>query len=173
MDQAAEGLAELAQQGFADVPADDLWMITMALLVESAVLLRDARQATSLSELLRPHQGRHVVVSVGVLYYGAVDRLLGLCHVAAGRWSEAKGHLEAAMEAHEAVGAHAWALRSRAELADALLRGGEPDDVRRAAELVEISLPPTRALGMTKVANALTALRREAMTKASASDHTS
>ena len=69
--------------------------------------------------LLEPWAGHHL--AAGHTYLGAADHHLGILAATAGRWEDGLGHLQAALAAHERLGARPWqALTAQA------LRGPAP-----------------------------------------------
>ena len=60
---AGEHLSALSADGFAAIPDDTNWAISMASLAETASLLGDVHAAARLSAMLRPYRDRFVVVS--------------------------------------------------------------------------------------------------------------
>ena len=89
---------------------------------------------------------------------GSADFYLGLLARAAGRSSDAIGHLEAALADHERLTARPLAARTRFELALALLDSGRPDDLSRARVLLHEAHAAATSLGMTALLSGASAI---------------
>src|SRR5262249_21973223 len=89
-------LADLGARGFTDLPRDITWLVSMALLSETAALLGDRATAGVLYELLEPYGERCVVFGYGLACWGSVSRHLGLLATTLSRWEQATGHFETA-----------------------------------------------------------------------------
>ena len=118
---AAPRLDAAMDAGLETIPDDAVWLVTVALWAEVAAMVRDRDAIAATASLLEPWSGRHVIT--GGIVLGAVDRLLGLGALAAGRHDEA-------VERHRgAIGQHrhspVWSIRSQLDLADALAGAGD------------------------------------------------
>ncbi len=120
--------APLLAAGFGAVPRNHQWLPEMACAAEVVSALGDPAAAGTLYAALRPYAGQTVVSGAAITFKGAVDHHLGVLAAAAGRPGEAAAHLKQAVAVHQRLGAVAWALRSRYELAR--IRAGQ--DGRRA-----------------------------------------
>jgi hypothetical protein len=65
---------------------------------------------------LAPYSGLHAVAARAVVWYGPVDHFLGLLALTAGDPARAEGHLVAALQEAEAIGAAPRAESTRALL---------------------------------------------------------
>jgi DNA-binding SARP family transcriptional activator len=160
-DDARGEFERLATDGFAHVPFDEEWLVSMGLLAETASALDDAERAAELHELLAPY-GDRVAVSYPEISIGAVARYLGLLAVTAGRWEDVEHDFQAALEINERIGARPWLAHSRCDYARALLARGTAGNTQKARTLLSASLATYRELGMhARVARA-SALAAEA-----------
>ena len=122
------------------------WTTTPALLSEVAAGLGDAERARALYEELRPHDSKHVVVSLSMADFGPVERFLGVC-ASTFDAALARRHLEAAVAQARREGLSPALMRSYLDLAR-LLEGEDRDTSRRfAGDAAE----GARALGMLSV----------------------
>jgi hypothetical protein len=121
-------------------------------LAEAIALLGDGAAATELYQRLAPFQGRVVVTNTGLMFGGAVDHWLGRLAATAGRPADARRHLDAALVAHERMGARPLLARTRLHLAELLLDGGADSDQERALALLDGCLADAAPLGMSTVA---------------------
>jgi DNA-binding SARP family transcriptional activator len=115
---------QLADRDF-ELPPDSNWLLAIAVLADTAASLGDRDGALVLKNLLEPYADRHAVLNCfggGGAYWGPVAHHLGRLAATLGHGAEARAHLERAVEACEAMGAAAFAPRSRAALA--ALAGG-------------------------------------------------
>jgi hypothetical protein len=116
-EDARRRLAWFARDGFAAVPRDRGWLLTMTRLAETCVLLRDADRARLLHELLLPFEWR-CAAAFGVASTGPVALHLGRLAETAGWPRAARGHYEVAAELSSAVDAWAWLTQARRHLAE-------------------------------------------------------
>jgi hypothetical protein len=113
---ARAALRELAADGFAALPFDEEWLVSMSLLAETALRLEDAECAAAIHERLLPYQDR-IVVSYPEIALGSVARYLGLAAMTMERRDDAERHLRRALEINERIGAPRFAARTRSDLA--------------------------------------------------------
>jgi DNA-binding SARP family transcriptional activator len=156
--EARAALAELAEDEFASLPLDGLWLGAVALLGEAAARLGELGHARVLHERLLPYADRMVALGWASACFGSAARPLGLLAAALGRPEEAAAHFEAAAALHERMGAAAWLARTRADHAGALLATGA--DTGEAAALLEGALAGARELGMTVLEEEIAVLGR-------------
>jgi tetratricopeptide (TPR) repeat protein len=118
----------LAAGDFTGLPRNHLFLYHVAALAIVAHALGDPARASRLYELLAPYADHNVLVArlpLGTL--GSCRQYLGLLAAAMGRWDDALAQFEAAVEAHERIGALPLQARSRQHYASALLAPGQPD----------------------------------------------
>jgi hypothetical protein len=111
--------------------------------------LGDGDAAGRLRPLLHPWAGHHL--TAGHTYLGAADHHLGIPAATAGRWRDGQRHFQAALAAHERLGARPWQaltaqayaglLRGRDARGDQARADGLDATARAAAGRVGMDLP--------------------------------
>ena len=111
--------------------------------------LGDGDAAGRLWPLLDPWAGHHL--TAGHTYLGAADHHLGILAATAGRWRDGQRHFQAALAAHERLGARPWQaltaqayaglLRGRDARGDQARADGLDATARAAAGRVGMDLP--------------------------------
>ncbi|MFN3216693.1 MAG: ATP-binding protein [Acidimicrobiales bacterium] len=134
--------------GLDTIVDDAIWLVTVALWAEVAAMVGHLDAVAKTETLLLPWSGRHVVT--GGIVLGAVDRLLGLGALAAGRHDEAIARHRAAIEAHRR--SPIWSIRSRLDLADALAAAG--DERAASDEVAAVRSSPDLACSPANVVRA-------------------
>ena len=147
MDEARRQFERLAADGFAPVPWDEEWLVSIGLLAETASALHDSERAAQLYDLLAPYCDR-VAVSYPEISIGAVARYLGLLAATAGRWEDTERDFRAALEINERIGARSWLAHSQYDYARRLLARGTPRTAQEARTLLSESLATYRELGL-------------------------
>jgi len=143
----------LAADDFAGLPRNHLFLYHVAALAIVAHALDDPTRAATLYELLAPYADHNVLVArlpLGTL--GSSRQFLGLLAAAMGRWDDALVQLDAAVQAHERIGALPLQARSRHRYAKVLLARGRPEDRARAQQHLEWAGAAARRLGMRRLA---------------------
>lgn len=144
--EARAELDRLAVDGFADIPRDGDWLMTVTLLAETAVALQDAERARRLYELLLPQRGATVVVGLGAVCLGSTARYLGRLALTMDDRDSARAHLELAERSNEA-------LRAPVELAHTRLDYAQVVKLRSdARKLVAAAASVAAELGLPSVA---------------------
>jgi len=116
----------LACDGFAKVPRDGSWMISMTQLADVCTHLGDAPRAAVLYELLLPYADRLTVVDRALTCSGAGHRYLGVLATTMGRWSEARVHLDCALGLHRQAGMRPWVAITQLDIATLLTGHSDP-----------------------------------------------
>jgi len=127
---------QFAADGFAGVPRDANWMLTLALLAQVCAYLS-------------PYQGYNVSIESAVICYGALSRYLGLLANTLRRWEDAERHFEDALAMNTRMGARPWVAWTQYDYAAMLLKRRGPGDKEKARELREQALATAHELGMT------------------------
>jgi tetratricopeptide (TPR) repeat protein len=143
----------LAADDFAGLPRNHLFLYHATALAIVAHALGDQDRASRLYELLAPYADHNVLAArlpLGTL--GSSRQYLGLLAAAMGRWDDALAQLDAAVQAHERIGALPLQARSRHHYAQALLARGRADDRARAWEHQEWAEAVASRLGMRRLA---------------------
>ncbi len=114
--EARNALEALAADGFAHLPFDEEWLVSMSFLAEAAHSLGDAERSSLLYDRLLPYSDR-IAVSYPEISTGPVARNLGLLAATTGRWDDAQRHFDEALEISERIGAQSWLERTRRDSA--------------------------------------------------------
>lgn len=147
-DRACRLLDELATDGFAQIPHDNLWLLSLTTLGETCAV-SGGDCAAELEELLKPCAGVFVV-SPTAAWHGPVDRILGLLAAAQGRLDEAATCLERATELCEPTRAASILALVRLDHAETLLARGNHGDAAQARALARAALSTADAAGMRR-----------------------
>jgi hypothetical protein len=123
--------------------------------------LNEPEAAGSLYPILLPYAG-HIIAFTApqpVVCHGSASYYLALLATVTARWAEAADQFEAAIQAHDRLGAGSFLARTRFEYARMLLRRGRAADRSRAVELLDRALATASTLGMAAVAEGIQTLR--------------
>jgi tetratricopeptide (TPR) repeat protein len=131
-------------------PAVD-WWAALAACANAARIVGDVDRAAIVHRALLPYADRNAVFGQ-VAFYGAVAHHLGVLSLLMGDDSAAVGHLERALERHEAMAAEPFVALTAAELSAALVHSGAGE---RAEGLRERAATITARLGLGLVAGRL------------------
>jgi hypothetical protein len=145
-DEARAAFDQVAEIDFAGVTQDGEWMPTMALLSQLCTLVGDRERAAVLADLLEPYAANNIVRGVGAVCLGPASRLLGRLAALLGRKQQARVHLEAALEAADALRAPLLRAHTQLDYAEAFGAAG------RRAWLVDEAATTARELGLPAVA---------------------
>jgi tetratricopeptide (TPR) repeat protein len=159
-EDARRGLWSLTEQ-LPRRPRDGTWLPAVALASLLAAHLNEPGAAGSLYPLLLPYAG-HVVAFTAphpVVCLGSAALYLGLLATVRSSWTEAAAHFEAAITAHDRLGARPLLARTRHAYAGMLLARGQAADRGRALALLDRALPTADTLGMAAVAEDTRRLR--------------
>jgi tetratricopeptide (TPR) repeat protein len=157
--QAREALTTLGANGYATLPFDEEWLVSMGLLAETASTLGDVERAADLYRRLLAY-GDRVAVCYMEISIGAVARYLGLLAATIGRPDDAARHFEEALATNKRIGARPWLARTQCDYACALLDHDASGNTDKAWLLLSQALTTYRELGMhthAATASALTA----------------
>jgi hypothetical protein len=123
-----------AADGFAGVPYELTWLMTMANYAEVAAALQEHEIATHLYDALAPWPDQLTYwyfINGGVVAY-----YLGLLAASLGHHEQSDAHFAAAASAHDGFANPFWAAQTRLEWARMLASRDGPKDGARAADLV-------------------------------------
>lgn len=151
--------------GLAALPRNGLWLATLAVTSLAAACLDDRDAAAIIYPMLRPYEGRTLVVPMPhpTVCLGAASLYLGLLAAAMARWDDAVDHFESALLANTRFGVRPFVARTQHAYAQALFRRGLAGDRERAGTLLDQAEAGARALGMVALGFECAALReREA-----------
>jgi AAA ATPase domain len=159
-DEARSGLRALAEQ-IPQRPRNGIWLPAVALGSLLSARLNEPEAAGSLYSILLPYAG-HIVAFTApqpVVCLGSGAFYLGLLAAVMSRWAEAADHFQAAIRAHDQLGARSFLARTRYEYARMLLGRGWTADWNLALGLLDRALATASSLGMAAVAEGIQALR--------------
>jgi len=159
-DDARRGLQSLVEQ-LPQRPRNGIWLPAVALACVLAARLEEPEAAGSLATILGPYAG-HVVsftASQPVACHGSAWFYLGLLATVTARWELAADHFEAALTAHDRLGARPWLARTRYEHARMLLARGQATDRNRALGLLDRARATADTLGMAALAEEIRTLQ--------------
>lgn len=149
LDEARRIFIELADQKFAGVCHDDMYVTCLVFCAETCCALRDAARAAELYGLLSAYAGQTANHPTAVCF-GAADLYLAGLAASAG-WSErALEHFERAIALNRSMRAWPWLVRSL---------------VRQGTFLLSMSNETQRAYGLQQVREAERLARRIGMTQ--------
>jgi tetratricopeptide (TPR) repeat protein len=160
VDDARRGLRLLVEQ-LPQRPRNGIWLPAVALTSVLAARLNEPEAAGGLYSLLGPY-ARHIVAFTSpqpVACHGSASFYLGLLATVTARWVQAGDHFEAAIRAHDRLGARPWLTRTRYEYARMLLARGGREDGGRAMGLLDRALADADALGLTALAKGIRTLQ--------------
>lgn len=149
LEDARADLERATGDGFADVPRDAVFLVTLAHCADAAAITGHREIAASLRRLLDPYGDRWVVIDRGLACKGSTQRLIGLLDGMLGDLDSSVERLDRALTRHLRVGARALAARNRRELASALLTRRATGDAERAASLLAEAETDAHRLGMS------------------------
>ena len=145
--EARDTLETLAADGYASVPFDEEWLVSIGMLAEAASTLGDGARAQELYELLQPY-GDRVAVGYPEIATGAVARYLGLLATTLERWADAERQFADALTINARIGARSWLAHSQRDYARMLLARGARGDAEQAARLAAQAVANYGELGM-------------------------
>jgi tetratricopeptide (TPR) repeat protein len=151
-DRAAELLARIDPASAADADKNYLWWAVIVGFSGAVDLVGDRRWAQALYDLAVPYSGSNCTLGLAS-FLGAADHWLGVLATAAGRYTEAAAHLEAALSRHRDMGARPWTALTEEAYGRVLSLRGRPADVERAAALTESAMRTAAELQLAAIAN--------------------
>jgi tetratricopeptide (TPR) repeat protein len=156
-DDARAIFERIAADGFARIPFDEEWLVSVGLLAELAHSLEDRSSANALYEQLSPYADQ-IAVAYPEISTGSVSRYLGLLAATLTRWDEAERHFADALAANERIGARPWLAQTQEDYARILRGLDRPGDREAARDLFNRALATYRELGMESYAARIAAL---------------
>lgn len=150
-DQALTLMESLRREEFQSIHRNDEWLPALTLLAEATALLPDSTSAAEwVYSTTLPYADRNVLGNPELLY-GSHSRVLGLIALKLGRLDNAVNHLQSALTMNQSWGGGLWAAHCRLGLADALIRRGADEDVKRAQSLLQVAQSEADKLPSTRV----------------------
>jgi tetratricopeptide (TPR) repeat protein len=168
--EAQQELNFLAADDFRTVLRDSAWLCCVAMLAETAALLRDLPRAASLYDQLLGCRDSVVVLGFGFGTWGSLSRHLGVLATVLSRWREAAQHFECALRVNERMGARPCLARTQIDYGAMLLMRGENGDRPRAEALLRTALDITRECGMHRLGKHAQRVLRQSRAADTASD---
>src|SRR6266487_1436248 len=159
-DGARRGLRSLVEQ-IPQRPRNGIWLPAVALASLLSAHLNEPEAAGSLYPVLLPYAG-HIVAFTApqpVLCLGSASFYLALLATVTARWAEAADHFEAAIRAHDRLGARPFLARTHYEYARMLLLRSHAADRSRALGLLDRAFASASSLGMAAVTEGVQTLR--------------
>lgn len=156
VEEARAEFDHLAQQDFADLPRDALWMASMMYLVDVCTFLKDKARAATLYQLLLPYAGRTAVIGSAAACHGAASRPLGALAAILEWWDEAVQHFEHALAMNAHMEAWPWLAHTQYQYATMLVARNQSGDREQAQALLTVALRTARELGMRALEERLT-----------------
>lgn len=141
---------QLAADGFAVLPRDRFWVVSIGVLAQVCAYLGDAARAGQLYEALAPFADRTGVTSFSQSCTGSNHRPLGVLSTVVGDLDHAVRHFESALTANRALGATPWLALTEVSYARALIQRAAAGDRDRARELAAGARAIAAELGMRR-----------------------
>lgn len=155
--RADEAREMLLAEDFQSIPWDQAWSVTVAGWAVVCSRLRIVDRAAELYELLAPFSGQLAAPPSTVS--GTLAWALGTLATTLERYEQAEGHFAAAAEIEESLGAPLFLARTRAAWARALIARGRPEDLDRAAPMLDQADDVATRLGAEGIAHEITECR--------------
>ena len=152
----------LAADDFTSIPLDAQWIVSFALLAETAAFLGDVERAELLYEELAPYDGINVIAGRAAASNGPVARELALLAETMGRVDDAQRHYDDALKMTERMGDRPFGAKTRFELARLLLKRDGEGDRDRALDLLRDAVETAQEIGMEELVREALAARLEA-----------
>lgn len=162
LDEAEQTARRLAEDGFATIPRDWMYLPLISLLCDAVGRMNKANWALQLYELLLPYADQFIV-NTNSNCYGSVELTLGLAAATAGD-PRAEGHLRRAIQRNASIGAPILVARAEQALAERLLR--QPGGGEEANRLCESAAEAFSASGLPLAAEKASALATPTATSA-------
>ena len=154
-------LNELTRRDLSDWHVDEEWLFGICLLAETCAILGDAERAVSLYELMLPYRSLNAV-AVPELTLDSASRPLGLLATLLGRFEDAAGHFEEAVQMNDRMGARPGLAHTHRDHARMLLQRNSQGDRQRAQEQLSRALAIYHELDMQPDAAEAAALAQTA-----------
>ncbi len=151
-----------AADGFATVPRDAAWLVTINVATDVCTELGDVVRAQQLYDLLLPYADQNITIPVCVVCTGSASRQLGMMASLMERWDDAQRHFDDALAFNQQMNASPWVAHTQYQYAKMLVARDAPGDKARALGLLQAALETAEALGMAKIIERGLALKLEA-----------
>jgi tetratricopeptide (TPR) repeat protein len=160
-DDARSAFDALAGEGFPiyGTGGEMQWLCGVSLLPEVCRDLGAVERAATLYGLLAPYE-RHNAATVPELCLGSVSRSLDILAATLSSWDEGVQHFEAALQLNAEMGARPWLAHTEYDYGRMLLERAAPGDSERAEELISSSQASSHELGMSALAQRISAFSK-------------
>jgi transcriptional regulator with XRE-family HTH domain len=150
LDQAAALLRRTGPGAAAAADKNYQWWAVIVGFAGAADLVGDRQWAEVLYGLAAPYAGHNATLGVAA-FLGAADHWLGVLAGAAGRLTEAAGHLEAALVRHQEMGSRPMTALTQDAYGRVLSARGQAGDTERARGLTASAMRTARELGLAAI----------------------
>jgi transcriptional regulator with XRE-family HTH domain len=154
LDEAADLLHRITPEAAATADKNYQWWAVIVGFSGAVDLVGDRQWAEVLYDLAAPYAGRNCTLGVAT-YLGAADHWLGVLAGAAGRLTDATGHLEAALARHDAMGSRPLTALTQEAYGRVLSMHGQAADIERARGLRAAATRTAEELGLTAISDRL------------------
>jgi tetratricopeptide (TPR) repeat protein len=156
--EAAEAAAPLFNAGPETIPPGRQRLLALTYAAELAAAFGNGPAAEQLYAALLPFQDETVVSGAAVTFKGAIAYHLGLLAAVLGQSTSAACHLERSAAIHDRLGAAAWSLRSKYQLA--LVHLGEPGNPAEPGDPAQPGEQERRAAALAALTEVADAARK-------------
>jgi tetratricopeptide (TPR) repeat protein len=160
VEKASAEFESLAAQGFADIPRDMFWLLSMFMLSEACAFLGDAARAAILYDLFLPYGDLYVAPAAAS--FGSVWTSLGKLASTAARFGDAASHFEQALAANRRVESPPAVAHTQYDYAAMLLARDGAGDREHALALLKKAIATAQELGMKPLVERALALKLHA-----------
>jgi tetratricopeptide (TPR) repeat protein len=150
LDRAAELLRRTEPAAAAAADKNYQWWAVMVGFSGAVDLLRDRQWAEVLYDLTAPYAGYNSTLGTAT-FLGAADHWLGVLAGAAGRFSEADSHFEAALTRHRDMGSRPFTALTQEAYGHVLTLRGGAANAQRARELTASAMRTADELGLAAI----------------------
>lgn len=150
LDQAAALLQRTEPAAAAAADKNYHWWTVIIGFSGAVELVGDRKWAEVLYDLAAPYAGHNCTLGVAT-FLGAADHWLGVLAGTAGRFTEAAGHLEAALARHRAMGSRPLTALTEEAYGHLLTTRGQAADVERARVLTASAMRTADELGLPAI----------------------
>jgi transcriptional regulator with XRE-family HTH domain/tetratricopeptide (TPR) repeat protein len=150
LDRAADLLRRTGPAAVAGADKNYQWWAVIAGFSGAVDLVGDRQWAGVLYDLAAPYAGHNCTLGVAT-FLGAADHWLGVLAGAAGRFTEATQHLEAALRRHHDMGSRPMTALTQEAYGHVLTMRGEAADIERARGLTASAMRTAGELGLAAI----------------------
>jgi DNA-binding winged helix-turn-helix (wHTH) protein/tetratricopeptide (TPR) repeat protein len=148
LDEAREELQRIAVNRLDDLPHDFTYLYDLAVLSELCATVGDSDNASIAYDALLPFADRHVVLFMGTVCLGSVERYLGQLAATMGEWERSEAHFAEALQCNQRVGARLWVAHTQLDWARMLYAQGGGDASAPISDLLRPCVATAAELGL-------------------------